>query len=260
MAIIILPVSPERPDADPGGELMEEKIVCIAPVLSTESIPVFPWGVDNPPRSAYDGVMRKLHDRFFKQAKREGKLARSVYKLEELDRRDHLFRKGDAVLDLGASPGSWLEYIIGAIGPEGKACAVDLKPIHKKFKGLAHFRLCDVRDLTGAEFAGVAERFDAIVSDMAPNTSGIRIVDQAKSQELCECVVALAERLLKKGGNLVMKIFYGPDTEAFRAGLADRFQTVKLRKPDACRDESIESYIIGLGFGNARVENTKDKA
>lgn len=204
--------------------------------------------------------MRTLHDRFFRLAKREGKLARSVYKLEELDRRDRLVHKGDSVLDLGASPGSWLEYILRAIGPEGKACAVDLKPIHKKFKGLANFRLGDVRSLTGDEFAGVAERFDVIVSDMAPNTSGIRIVDQAKSLELCECVVSLAGRVLKKGGNLAMKIFCGPDTETFRASLAKRFRTVKLRKPGACRGESMESYIVGLGFGCEAAENSKDKA
>lgn len=192
--------------------------------------------------------MRKLHDRFFRQAKREGKLARSVYKLEELDRRDKLFRKGDAVLDLGASPGSWLEYIIGAVGPEGKACAVDIKPIHKKFKGRAHFKLMDIREMDGREFAGAAERFDAIVSDMAPNTSGIRVVDQAKSLELCEEVLRLAAKLLKKNGNLVCKIFYGPETERFRARAASLFATVKLRKPDACRDESIETYIVGLGY------------
>ncbi len=206
--------------------------------------------------------MKKLHDRFFKQAKREGKLARSVYKLEELNRRERLFAAGDAVLDLGAAPGSWLEYILEAIGPTGKACAVDIKPIHKKFKGKAHFRLLDVREMKGDEFAGVAERFDAVVSDMAPNTSGIRIVDQAKSQELCECVVKLAGRLLRPGGNLVCKIFYGPETENFRTGLVERFKTVKLRKPDACRNESIETYVIGLGFlpppagsGGGRGEN-----
>lgn len=192
--------------------------------------------------------MKKLHDRFFKQAKREGKLARSVYKLEELNQRDRLFGKGDAVLDLGAAPGSWLEYILEAVGPGGKACAVDLKPIHKKFKGKAHFRKLDVREMTGGEFADVAPRFDAVLSDMAPNTSGIRIVDQTKSRELCDCVVALAKRVLKPGGNLAAKIFYGPETEAFKNSLATLFKTVKIRKPDACRSESIETYVIGLGF------------
>lgn len=192
--------------------------------------------------------MRKLHDRFFKQAKREGKLARSVYKLEELNRKERLFGKGDAVLDLGASPGSWLEYVIETVGPGGRACAVDIKPIHKKFKGVAHFRLLDVRELKGDEFADVAPAFDAVLSDMAPNTSGIRIVDQAKSLELCECALSLAERLLRDGGNFVCKIFYGPETEAFRARVAGRFKTAKIRKPDACRNESIETYVMGLGF------------
>lgn len=191
--------------------------------------------------------MRKLHDRFFKQAKREGKLARSVYKLEELDRRERLFRKGDRVLDLGASPGSWLEYILEAIGPEGVACAVDLKPIHKKFKGKATFLMKDVRLLDGSEFAPIAPGgFDVVVSDMAPNTSGIRIVDQARSLELCECALNLAGRLLKKNGNFAVKIFYGPETERFRETVAQRFAVARLRKPDACRDESTETYVVGL--------------
>lgn len=193
--------------------------------------------------------MRKLHDRFFKQAKREGKLARSVYKLEELDRKDRILKEGDRVLDLGASPGSWLEYILEVIGPGGIACAVDLKPIHKKFKGRAHFRKLDIREFRGDEFADAApDGFDVIVSDMAPNTSGIRIVDQANSLELCEIVLDVSDRLLKQNGNVVCKIFYGPETEKFRARVAGRFKIAKIRKPDACRDESIETYVLGLGF------------
>lgn len=194
--------------------------------------------------------MRKLHDRFFKQAKREGKLARSVYKLEELDRKDRLLKKGGRVLDLGSCPGSWLEYIIETIGPEGVACAVDLKVIHKKFKGRAHFKKMDVRDVTPQTFADVApDGFDAIVSDMAPNTSGIRIVDQARSLELCEHVLELAGSLLRENGNFVCKMFYGPETENFRNRVAQYFKTAKIRKPDACRDESIEVYVVGLEFG-----------
>ncbi len=193
--------------------------------------------------------MRKLHDRYFKQAKREGKLARSVYKLEELDHRDHLFRKGDRILDLGASPGSWLEYSLAAIGPEGVACAVDLQPIHRKFKGRAAFIMKNVLEMTGEEFAREApDGFDVILSDMAPNTSGIRLVDQARSLELCEKVLALALKLLKPGGIFVCKIFYGPETENFRREAGNHFAETKIRKPDACRDESIEHYVVGLRF------------
>lgn len=196
--------------------------------------------------------MKKLHDRFFKQAKREGKLARSVYKLEELDRREHLFRKGDRVLDLGASPGSWLEYVLTAVGEDGRACAVDIKPIHKKFKGRALFRLMSVTDMKGDEFAPEATVFDSVISDMAPNTSGIKIVDQARSLELCECALALAKRLLRPGGNFVCKIFYGPEVEAFRARVAADFRLAKIKKPEACRDESVEVYVLGLGFRAAK--------
>lgn len=193
--------------------------------------------------------MRKIHDRFFKQAKREGKLARSVYKLEELNKKDALFKKGDAVLDLGAAPGSWLEYILECVGPGGVACAVDRNPIHKKFKNLARFKMMDILEMTGGEFSGeVPGGFDAVVSDMAPNTSGIRIVDQARSLELCEKALDLAGRLLKKNGNFVCKIFYGPDTERFRDVVGRRFREAKIRKPDACRGESIEHYVVGLGF------------
>ncbi len=193
--------------------------------------------------------MRKLHDKFFKQAKREGKLARSVYKLEELNRRDRIVKKGDAVLDLGASPGSWLEYILETVGPEGAACAVDLKPIHKKFKGRAVFRMMNVLDMKGDEFEREAPGgFDAVVSDMAPNTSGIRIVDQTRSLELCEQVLALSRAMLRKGGNFVCKILYGGETEAFRKTVGQQFREAKIRKPEACRDESIEHYVVGLGF------------
>ncbi|MDR1519686.1 MAG: RlmE family RNA methyltransferase [Planctomycetota bacterium] len=193
--------------------------------------------------------MRKLHDKFFRQAKREGKLARSVYKLEELDRREGLFRPGGKVLDLGASPGSWTEYILEAVGPGGVACAIDLKPIHRKFKGRAHFLLRDARELGDDDFARQApDGFDALVSDMAPNTSGIRIVDQSRSLELCQCALTLARRRLRRGGNFVCKIFYGPETEAFRDSLPGFFQAVRLRKPLACRSASIEAYVVGVGF------------
>lgn len=193
--------------------------------------------------------MRKLHDRFFKQAKREGKLARSVYKLEELNRRDKLIKKGDRVLDLGAAPGSWLEYILETIGESGVACAVDLKPIHKKFKGRASFKMMNALEMQGDEFSREApDGFDAVVSDMAPNTSGIRIVDQAKSLELCEMVFVIAKKLLKPGGNFACKIFYGAETEHFRAVVGQSFREAKIRKPEACRNESIEHYVVGMGF------------
>lgn len=192
--------------------------------------------------------MRKLHDRFFKQAKRDGYLARSVYKLAELDRKYRLFRPGAAVLDLGASPGSWLEYVIEKIGPQGIACAVDLKVIDKKFKDKAHFKKINVMEMRGDEFAEVTNRFDAVLSDMAPNTSGIKIVDQAKSLELVECAHRLACQLLRPGGHFVCKIFSSPELDGFHRQVAETFREARIRKPEACRSESIETYVVGLGF------------
>ena len=192
--------------------------------------------------------MRNVQDGYFRRAKREGRLARSVYKLEELDRRDRLFRPGGRVLDLGAAPGSWLEYVLEAVGPSGVACAVDLKPIHKKFKGRAHFRMLDAAELLPETFADVASAFDVVVSDMAPRTSGVRIVDQSRSLELCGVAWDVAEKTLRTGGHFVCKFFDGPEAEAFRDGLRPRFRTVRVRKPDACRRESFEAYLVCLHF------------
>ena len=141
--------------------------------------------------------MAKLHDKYFKLAKREGHLARSYYKLEELHRRNRLFRRGARVLDLGSCPGSWLEFILSVIGNEGVVCAVDRNPIHKQFKGKVHFKLGTIEAVTPDTFRHAAKAFDVIVSDMAPNTSGVKILDQGRSLLLCETAFALAERTNK---------------------------------------------------------------
>lgn len=194
--------------------------------------------------------MRKLHDPYFKQAKREGHLARSIYKLEEIDRKDHVIPVGGAVIDVGACPGSWLEYILRRVGDGGVVCAVDLNPIDKRFKAEpVHFKKMDLRELTRETFAECTDGFDAVVSDAAPNTSGIRLVDQARSLELCEAAGAFALQALRPGGSFVCKIFESLEFQTFRAAMQRKFRAVRTRKPAACRDESIEIYLICLGFG-----------
>ena len=192
--------------------------------------------------------MRKLHDKYFKQAKREGHLARSYYKLREINRRNRIIKKGDRVLDLGSCPGSWLEYILPAIGPRGMACAVDLKLINKQFKDKVVFIKKDVRELTSEDFSGVTTSFNVIVSDMAPNTSGVKSADQARSIELCEAALDLATNMLAAKGNFVCKVLEGPDLPDLRHRLAKCFTEVKVTKPDASRDESMETYLVGLGW------------
>lgn len=193
--------------------------------------------------------MRKLHDKYFKMAKREGFLARSYYKLQELDHRTRLFRRGDRVLDLGACPGSWLEYILPRIGEDGVACAVDLNVIDKKFKGRVLFRKKDIRDITPDDFSEATDQFNAVVSDMAPKTSGIKATDQARSHELCETAFELAKTMLARGGHFVCKILESPDTPAFRKSLEPHFAQVRTMKPDASRDESMETYLVCQGYG-----------
>ncbi len=193
--------------------------------------------------------MRKIHDKYFKQAKREGRLARSFYKLEELDRRAKLLKPGDTVLDLGACPGSWLEYILGKIGEQGIACAVDLNPVAKRFKGKVRFFKRDILKLRPAELREVAPRFDAVLSDMAPATSGVKSVDQTRSLELCEGAAKLAQELLAKGGRFVCKVLEGPELKAFRESLRPAYKQVRTMKPDASREESMETYLVCTGFG-----------
>lgn len=194
---------------------------------------------------------RKLHDRFFKQAKREGRLARSFYKIEEINRRNRLFGKGDRVLDLGAAPGSWLEYVLETVGPRGVVCAADVQPIHRKFKGRVTFRKADALDLAPDAFADAAGAFDAVLSDMAPRTSGVKTADQARSLALCRAALRIARGALRPGGRFVCKAFDGPDLPDFRRELAECFETVKLAKPAASRDESMEMYVLGLAFRGA---------
>lgn len=193
--------------------------------------------------------MRELHDKYFKLAKKEGKLARSYYKLQEIDRREKIFDKNvHSSIDLGASPGSWLEYALEKTAGSAVICAVDIKLIAPKFKGKVQFKLADIRDVPVCAFAAVAEKFDVVLSDMAPSTSGVRVIDQARSLELCETAATFALANLRPGGKFVCKIFEGPEVASFRKGLQKHFAEVKLFKPDASRDESFEIYVIGLGF------------
>ncbi len=193
--------------------------------------------------------MRELHDRYFRLAKREGHLARSYYKLQELDGRFRILKPGMRVLDLGAAPGSWLEYAQEKVGARGVLCAVDLKVIDKRFKGRVQFRKADIREVPPDAFADSATQFDAVLSDMAPKTSGVRLADQGRSMELTETAWALARQVLAPGGAFVCKVFESPELPAFRKELAGRFRSVRQRKPEASRNESMETYLVALGFG-----------
>jgi len=181
-------------------------------------------------------------DSYFHKAKKEGFAARSAYKLKDLHKKYQIFHKGQRVLDLGCSPGSWSQVASELVGPSGFVVGVDLKPVTIQLKN-AEFLTLDFRDVNWESYGP----FDAVISDMAPNTTGIRLRDQALSEELCRGVVDLADRWLKPGGHLVMKLFEGPEADVLVKEVGKRFKQVKRFKPAAVRKGSFETYVVGLG-------------
>jgi 23S rRNA (uridine2552-2'-O)-methyltransferase len=200
---------------------------------------------------------RKLHDRYFKQAKREGYVARSAYKLFEVQEKHRVLHPRDRVLDLGCAPGSWLQVASEIVGPEGLVIGIDLLPIRlPEVPGNVHAVRGDITKVDPTELLPPRERpddrseqrFDVVLSDMAPNTSGVAggSADHFRSVRLCETVLEVADRTLKTHGTLVMKVF---DGEAF-AGLLkltrNRYRRVACLKPKATREVSREQYVIAM--------------
>jgi len=193
------------------------------------------------------GDPRHRHDAFFRKARGAGFAARSVYKLEEIDRKLRLLRPGDRVLDLGCRPGSWMQYALKVVGPRGAVAGIDRDPLPQDVPG-ARVLTGDVFAVTDAELLGDLKAFDVVLSDMAPNTTGVRATDQARSAALFEEALGRAERLLAPGGAFVGKIFQGPDMEAIRKRMGGLFADVRMVKPEGSRAQSIEIYLAGKGF------------
>ena len=189
----------------------------------------------------------KRHDAFFKKARAEGFVARSVFKLEDLDRRFRLFHPGERVLDLGCRPGSWLQYAKTAVGPQGVVVGLDRQALPAPVPG-TKVLIGDVYTMPDDELLDGQRAYDVVLSDMAPDTTGIRATDQARSAALVEEALARAERLLAPGGAFVAKIFQGPDVAVIRKRMATRFSDVQLVKPEASRSSSTELYLVGKGF------------
>jgi len=188
----------------------------------------------------------KKPDHFTREAKKRGFPARSVFKLEEIDRRVRLLRKGQRVLDLGAAPGSWSQYAAERIAPSGKLLAVDLTPNAHGLPSNAKFFAGDVLELAPEAF-GELGPYDVVLSDMAPNTTGTRESDQARSFELFTRALELAGALLAPGGSFVGKIFMGPDFPAAKRRVKELFETERTIRPEGTRDSSFEIFLIGLG-------------
>ena len=197
-------------------------------------------------------LRERRKDSYYMKAKELNYRSRAAFKLLQIHDRFNVVREGDAVLDLGANPGGWSQVAMELAGSEGIAIAVDLKPI-EPIPGVVFVRgdartdgvLADVRDALkekGKEYV------DVIVSDMSPNISGNYDMDQARSVELCEAVLEAAERLLRPGGRIVMKVFEGDMFLDLVEKVKGRFISVRRHAPKASRPSSSEIYIIAKGF------------
>jgi 23S rRNA (uridine2552-2'-O)-methyltransferase len=192
------------------------------------------------------GDIYKKPDHFTDKAKKAGFPARSVFKLEEIDRRVRLLKPGMRVLDLGASPGSWALYAAQKIGAGGKLLAMDLNPLNTTLPPQATFILGDALTIENADLARFAP-YDVVLSDMAPNTTGNRLGDQTRSFELFMRALEVAATLSKPGGAFVGKIFMGEDLPLARVELRKHFETERLIRPEGTRSVSYELFIIGQG-------------
>jgi len=193
------------------------------------------------------GDRTQRHDRFHQKAKKEGFLARAVYKLEEIDAKFGLFKPGQRVLDLGCAPGSWLQYARGRVGERGLLVGLDRAPLRGDVAG-ARIVVGDVLTIDPKELLGDLSAFDVVLSDMAPDTTGIRSLDQARSEALFERALEIAAAVLAPGGNFVGKLFQGPDFKKLTEAVRAKFETAKTAKPESSRQISIEQYVIGKGF------------
>lgn len=190
-------------------------------------------------------------DRFHQKAKREGFLARAVYKLGEIDDKVGLFAPGDRVLDLGCAPGSWLQYARQQVGEEGKLVGLD--------RGALKVAPADARLLAGDVFTieikdllGDLPAFDVVLSDMAPDTSGVRSLDQDRSEALFERALEIAKAVLAPGGNFVGKLFQGAGFKKLTEDVRLSFAKMRTIKPESSRQISIEQYVVGTGFRGAK--------
>lgn len=199
-------------------------------------------------------------DPFVKQAQREGYRSRAAYKLLEIDKRDRLMRPGMTVVDLGAAPGSWCQVVAQKQKGQGKTLAIDLLPM-AAMAGLQVFQGDFASDagLTWLEENLQGKQADLVLSDMAPNISGVVLRDQAQHYELCEMALDFCVRWLKPEGAFLVKVFHGVGFEEYRQHVRAAFATVQIRKPTASRERSNEIYLLGKHprkAGDSALEST----
>lgn len=192
-------------------------------------------------------------DKWALRAKKEGYLARSAYKLLDIDRRFKILKRGNLVLDLGSAPGSWIQVAREKIGPEGFIVGIDTESVQTKILKTPKFVFIK-KDIYDADLLEVVrnvvknKQFNVILSDLAPSTTGQKDIDGWRSHELSLRILDIVKSELKTGGNAVIKVFEGPDTPELIKLAKDIFREIHLIKPEASTKNSKEAYIIGRKF------------
>lgn len=199
-------------------------------------------------RTSKAWMREHLNDEFVKLANKEGYRARAAYKLMELDDKENLIRPGMTVVDLGATPGSWSQVVVERLKGHGRVIALDMLEMHP-LHGVEFIQ----GDFTEEPVLNALEEtlrdtpIDLVISDMAPNMSGIELVDQARAMHLAELALDFSVNWLKPSGNFVVKLFIGSGFDEYAKGMRAHFDKVVTRKPKASRDRSSEVYLVGLG-------------
>jgi 23S rRNA (uridine2552-2'-O)-methyltransferase len=206
--------------------------------------------------------VKEVQDHFFRLAKEEGYRARSAYKLTEIDDRFRLMRAGSRVLDLGACPGSWTQVAARRVGDRGLVVGIDLKPIDRRgLPGNAVTMQGDINELTRESLPERMEGrlFDAVISDIGPDTSGVPMADSARSVQLCHAILDRLPFLLRTGGHAAMKVYEGADYPALLARAKGMFDEARGFKPKASRAESVEMFVVCRGYRGPREEAAPER-
>ena len=205
-------------------------------------------------KSSKGWLKEHFDDEFVRRSQQDGYRSRAIYKLIEIDKKDRLVKPGMTVIDLGAAPGGWSEYCANKLGKNGTMIALDILPM-EAIEGVTIIEGDFREDVVFNELMSIIDtgesnsgKVDLVISDMAPNISGMGSVDMPRAYYLCELALDLARQVLKPGGGLLVKLFQGEGFEAFNKELKASFSKVVMRKPRASRARSREVYALATGF------------
>jgi 23S rRNA (uridine2552-2'-O)-methyltransferase len=205
--------------------------------------------------SSHNWLKEHFSDEYVRLAQKQGYRSRAVFKLAEIDEKDQIFRPGITVVDLGAAPGGWAQFAFERLGRRGQIIALDILPM-EELEGVTFIQGDFTEDRTLVMLLGSlhGDRVDLVLSDMAPNMSGAKAIDQPKSMYLAELALDTTARILKPSGNFLVKLFQGAGFDEYQHKARKMFSSVTIRKPKASRPRSREVYLLAKGFKSCGLE------